>query len=93
MKKPTQAVYICWVDSVSQRGWTRTLDTWCLECSSIGWLLEEDEEAVIISASMANTSDRRGSEQQYDADAPMRIPRCTITRMHIWKPPAWVILD
>ena len=93
MKKPTQAVYVCWLDTSGHGGWTRSLPRAGLECVSVGWLLEEDERSITVAAHVGGALLQDDGSVDYCADGQNRIPRCTIVRMHVWKPPAWVILD
>ena len=93
MKKPTQAVYVRWLDSIGRGGWTRTLPLASMEHRSIGWLLDEDEESIVISGTVGGGVLEESGEWDYTGDNPMRIPRCAILKMHVWKPPAWVVLD
>ena len=93
MKKPTQAVYVRWLDSTGVSGWSRSMPRTGLECSSIGWLLEEDEDSIVVAAPISGKQLQEDGELDYCADGQFRIPRCAITKMHVWKPPAWVVLE
>ncbi len=86
MKPPEQAVYIEWVDSIQTESWSRGFPGSSMRHVTAGWLLEEDEQSVVITSSVgcADSGD-------YEAAHMMKIPKCAIIRMQTVKPPRWAM--
>ena len=90
MKEPTEIVYVTWIDSSGQEAWNRALpDEESLTCVSAGFLLEETEVSIVVSASFGCRT-KRNDRDDFSADAPMRIPKVAILRMERRKPPKWL---
>lgn len=90
MKQPTEIVYLTWIDSSGQEAWGRSLpDEESLTCVSVGWLLEETETSIVVSASYGCRTERPDRDD-FSADAPMRIPKVAILRMERHKVPNWL---
>ena len=90
MKEPTEIVYLTWLDSSSEHGWTRTApEEDCLPGVSVGWLLEETALSIVVSMAYACRV-KRDDRDDFSTDTPMRIPRTAILRMEKRKPPKWL---
>ena len=48
--KQVKPIYVEWVDSAGTSGWSNKeeLHTHALKCRSVGWLIEENDECLII---------------------------------------------
>ena len=86
MNKPTEIAYVTWVDSIGIEGWTTDLPRETIEHSAVGWLLEETEKSIVLSASFGAPS-----WEGYSFHGPIRIPRLGITRIEKHKAPAWLV--
>ncbi len=71
-------VLVKWVDSAYANGWV-DFDGWgakVSECVSAGWLIEDSEESVIISAHIVDPGGPNES-----IHAPMAIPKSSVIAM------------
>lgn len=72
-----EAVYVEWVDSTSAHPWTAPDDApEPLVCKSIGWLVVERDDHIVVSASW-------DSQDPGHFDAPISIPRVAI--IGLWR--------
>ena len=73
-------MYVEWIDSNSPRGW-QNLDhiketAEILVCKSVGWLIAETEDCIVITAGLDNLDDNLCQ----NAQNPVTIPQCAITK-------------
>ncbi len=87
MKPPEKAVYIEWVDSMGIDGWSRVLPDASKRHVTVGWLLEEREDSLVVTSSTGG----RTIDNDYSSLSTEEIARCAIIRMQTFKPPKWVM--
>jgi len=72
-------VLITWIDSCSGRGWTdidaAKKNHGVVRCRSVGWILVEDEEAILLASSLGGS---RIDGEPYCANGEMSIPKVAI---------------
>lgn len=73
-KTSHRVAYVRWVDSAGPDGWTFDPLPIALEVLTVGWVLAEDAQRVVLSASVAT-----GDDGQYHS--PIAIPRCAILQL------------
>ena len=74
-------VIVDWVDACSNRGWVDkdTLQTsTLLPCRSVGWLLKEDKECIVL---VAHTSDTTEDGDFRQGNGDITIPKSTVKRI------------
>lgn len=80
MSVTPRLVLVEWVDSQGGGGWKdlrdalRDADENTLACESVGWLLKETEDWVLLAGTVTTSSDRQVCD-------PMQIPRCAVARI------------
>lgn len=77
-------VYVEWLDSMSVSGWLapRDIEEACgngaLQCETLGFLVNENDHSVTVSASISLCDD---GETINSASDPITIPWCAITNI------------
>ena len=82
MKEPTRIVKVTWIDSSSplDRAWIPAEEAakpGKVHCVSLGWLLNETEDFVVLVSSIAPTND----EGDFDVGGTITIPRVAVTNV------------
>jgi len=74
---------ITWVDSSGMEGWQHLehiKECWDnLDVVSVGWILEESDEAVLVVPHIASHGQNKGGQGRGD----LTIPRCAIKELTI----------
>lgn len=70
-----EMVYLEWIDTAGPEGWSFSTPSVAL-CKTVAFVLEETEDAIIVTPTIARPKDHKESSYH----APMAIPKCSIKR-------------
>ena len=56
--KKGDLVHVLWEDSTTTHGWSEEEDVECITCESVGWLITNGPNRIVLAADIAGNGDK-----------------------------------
>jgi hypothetical protein len=78
---PPKLLFVTWVDAAVYSGWSTTpLESTAHICTSVGWLVKESEQEIVLAGDISNDTLENGL---YDTNRRIAIPKAWIKKRKV----------